>query len=130
MTFRYAVGDLSVTEQVRPVELTVNEGATTEPGTRLGIERSFTVKAPVGSPVIARAMVARRFESIGAGRWSINGGAWPVLELDEQSARLARVCDAPEGAGFSAELRIPVHMLPDEPGSDTLVGTFSWRYAW
>ena len=130
MTFRYAVGDLSVTEHVRPVELTVNEGATTEPGTRLGVERSFTVRAPAGSPVIARAMVASRFESIGSGRWSINGGAWPVLELDQQSARLARVCDAPEGAGFPAELRIPVHMLPDEPGSDTLVGTFSWRYAW
>ena len=130
MTFRYAVGDLKVTESIRPVEVTVGEGATTEPGTRLGFERSFTVRAPVGSPVIVRAMVAHSFESIGAGRWSIDGRAWPVLELDEESARLARVCDAPDGSEFPAELRIPVHMLPDEPGSDTLVGTFSWRYAW
>ena len=111
--------------------MTVEEGAGTAPGARLGLERTFTVRAPVGTAVMARPLAARGFESFGAGRWSINGGPWPVIELDEQSARLARVVEmSAEGESSTAEVRIPIHMLPEEPGSDTLVGTFSWRYAW
>lgn len=131
MTFRYAVGELRVEELVQPVEVIVEEGAGTAPGARLGVERTFTVRAPVGTAVMARPLAARRFESLGAGRWSIDGGPWPVFELDEQSARLARVVEASaEGQSSTAEVRIPIHMLPEEPGSQTLVGTFSWRYAW
>ena len=130
MTFRYAVGDLRVTERVQPVEVTLEEGAGSAPGTRLGVERSFTVRAPLGTPVVARAMAARDFAAVGGGRWSLDGGAWPLIELDAASARLARVVDAPDGSASPAELRIPVPMLPEEPGSDTLVGTFSWRFAW
>ena len=130
MTFRYAVGELQVTERIRPVELTVEEGASTEPGARLGVERSFTVRAPLGTPVMARVMAARRFESLGGGRWSLNGAAWPVIELDDGSARVARVVEASAGASSPAELRVPVPMLPEESGGQTLVGTFSWRFAW
>jgi len=131
MTFRYAIGDLRIEELVRPLEMTLEEGASTAPGTRLGVERVFTVRAPLGTAVMARPLAARRFDSLGAGRWSVNGGAWPVLEVDEQSARRARIVDAvADGASTTAELRIPVLMLPEEPGSQTLVGTFSWRYAW
>ena len=131
MTFRYAVGDLRVEELIRPIAVTVEEGASTTPGTRLGVERVFTVRAPLGTVVMARPQAARRFDSLGAGRWSVDGGPWPVVEVDEQSARRARIVDATvDGAPSAAELRIPVLMLPEEPGSQTLVGTFSWRYAW
>ena len=131
MTFRYKVGELEVEERIQPIEVTIQEGVTTAPGTRLGLERTFTVRAPVGTAVMARPVAARGFESLGVGRWSLDGGPWPVIELDAQSARLARIVDSVEGRdGPPAELRIPVPMLPEEPGSQTLVGTFSWRFAW
>jgi len=79
---------------------------------------------------MARVMAARRFESLGGGRWSLNGAAWPVIELDDGSARVARVVEASAGASSPAELRVPVPMLPEESGGQTLVGTFSWRFAW
>ena len=58
MTFRYAVGELEVTERIRPVELTVEEGASTEPGARLGVYTHWST-ARAANSVVRWARVKR-----------------------------------------------------------------------
>ncbi len=169
ITFRYAIGDLQVEETVAPTRIEVSAGGGDKPVSRFGIERRFVVRAPaggVGGGVVARVALGRQFDRVGPGRWRIDGQDWPLIEIDESSARSARIlapkrlgsklpaeedldktaADRPaidgrdRGASRSLssqeservldELRIPVLMRPSNDGTNTLVGTFSWRYAW
>ncbi|MEM1450788.1 MAG: PA14 domain-containing protein [Planctomycetota bacterium] len=162
MTFRYTVGDVQVIETVAPTRLATS-GDDDGPDARLGLERRFEVRAPKaarGRSVVARVAVARQFDRASQGRWRLDGGAWPVVEIDAESARTARVLsprtrveqpfrgddDRPaidarqRGASRSKrgtrpervldELRIPVLMAPSTDDPETLVGRFTWRMAW
>ncbi|MEM9381161.1 MAG: hypothetical protein AAGB93_14510 [Planctomycetota bacterium] len=162
LTFRYAVGDVRVSETVAPTRLT-SPGSGGDGGERLGLERRFEVRAPRaarGRSVVARVAVARQFDRADQGRWRLDGDAWPFVEIDDESARTARVLsprasveqpfrgedDRPaidarqRGASRGVrgrrttrvldELRIPVLMVPSPDDPETLVGTFTWRMAW
>lgn len=165
VTMRYTVGALEIAETLRPTELGVRVSKAEEPDTRLGVERSFEVRMPrsgVGESVVARVAAARLFDRAGTGKWRVNGRAWPVYTVDEDSVRTVKLVEPKEDAQGSfgdtgggrptvdgrlrrssreflrtgesplrlTELRIPVLMVPANDGTQDLVGTFSWSYAW
>lgn len=162
VTFRYAVGELTVAETIRPAVLNVPEGATLGTVERSGVRRVLEVRAPAGGagrPVMARLLTGRLLEPAGRGAWRPAGSSWPLVQVDPETARTARIV-APEarsgpaggGAidldsprrrredmtsvgtagprGAGEELRIPLLLLPAGDGSGELVGRLSWSYTW
>ena len=96
ITFRYSVGDLSVEETIAPTAVSFSMGREDTAVERLGIERRFVVRAPqsgVGRSVVARVALANRFDRVGQGRWRLDGEQWPLIEIDGESARSARVLE-------------------------------------
>ncbi|MEM8713703.1 MAG: hypothetical protein AAGG01_22405, partial [Planctomycetota bacterium] len=108
VTLRYAVGDLTVAETVRPVQVGVRLSKKAEPEMRAGVERSFVIRqkrGDVGRPVVARVASARTFNRVGTGRWRVNGEKWPVYSVDDESVQTVKIVNPTEDVadGFGSQ---------------------------
>ncbi len=155
VTIMHRMGDLVIEETLRPTKLGIRIAKDQPVDMHSGIERTIVVRAPgtgVGSPVVARIAVARRFDRAGRGLWRANGGDWPLYEIDAASMLAAAIVvperdksevDEPsvldsrersKGGGSKdpvlEELRIPILLSPANDGTGDLVGQFSWKFAW
>ncbi|QDV06776.1 PA14 domain protein [Planctomycetes bacterium Poly30] len=107
VTMRYTVGDLRVAETIRPAMVGTQISRQAAADEHLGLERSFEVRMPrsgVGQSIVARVAVARTFERAGTGKWRVNGGDWPLYQLDADSVRTAKLVEPQyeEAAAFGS----------------------------